>query len=490
MKITLFEKIPKKLFLLILISYLLLVIVGLTSEICLGDEVHHYRFAKLIYQGGKRLAEDPLYTSMGCWPKYPFISPPLWHILLVIFWKITGGISFYTAQIYQSIYYALLILFTYLLAKELYTQKEAWYSAIIIATCPMIVSFSILFYIDVPLAALVTICFYLIIKKIYFLAGLLVGLICATKLSGCFFIPAFIFLFFLNIFYDRVIKKIKNLFYFFLPALCVLIFNLGYFRDYKVLNYNALDSFKNIGGILIQRFIKSPLRVGEYLNSSLTKPIDIVKYFGFVLIISLITYFIYKKYQKKDIFLWITIVTYMAFYIYIFGLGSDVRYIMPIVPLLIILSSKSLAILNKKVLYLLFFMCVIQFGVTGLYVNINRRIPRGIKEGFNYIKQYLPEDAVILYPEENFIEGTQRRAVWANVYDREAFFWPPNDEEAIKQLKLNKVSYIAIKKSRIYDDSKAHHFGGYPKSFIERLQKNNLAQLVFNNTQIEIWKIK
>lgn len=48
----------KKLFLLILCSSLLILIAGLTSELSLGDEVEHYRFAKDIIKSSQCIASE------------------------------------------------------------------------------------------------------------------------------------------------------------------------------------------------------------------------------------------------------------------------------------------------------------------------------------------------------------------------------------------------------------------------------------------------
>ena len=92
----------KKLFFLILFSSLLVLIAGLTSVPSLGDEVCHYRFAKDIFNAGRRAAFDSLYDS-GSPPGYFYNSPPLWHILLASLWRLSGKISFPVAQFYHTL---------------------------------------------------------------------------------------------------------------------------------------------------------------------------------------------------------------------------------------------------------------------------------------------------------------------------------------------------------------------------------------------------
>ncbi|MEW6170170.1 MAG: hypothetical protein AB1472_01210, partial [Candidatus Omnitrophota bacterium] len=147
--------------------------------------------------------------------------------------------------------------------------------------------------------------------------------------------------------------------------------------------------------------------------------------------------------------------------------------------------------LNKKWLKILFFsVCIIQFSATLLYVNMQRRVPQGIKEGFNFIKQNIPQDALIMYPEENLLEATNRRIVWSSTQNYPRLFWPKNNQDIINIIKLNNIDYIAIKKSRIYDDSKLHHMGGYPLTFVNHLKEWDFLELIFDNNQMSIWKIK
>jgi hypothetical protein len=69
-----------------------------------------------------------------------------------------------------------------------------------------------------------------------------------------------------------------------------------------------------------------------------------------------------------------------------------------------------------------------------------------------------------------------------------SLFWTEDDEEMNNVLKNNQVDHILIKKSRIYDDRKEHHFGGYPQSFIEKLSNLNGWVKIYENHKLELWK--
>src|SRR3972149_4381831 len=140
----------KILLVIILVSAGLIIANGAGTEISLGDESHHYRFAQNIFSAGKRVAFDPLYGS-GHPPGFFYNTPPLWHLILSYLWRITGGISQTIAQIYHVLFFVLLIWLTSVLAKEMIGEERRWVPALIIATVPMVVSFSTLFYMDVPM---------------------------------------------------------------------------------------------------------------------------------------------------------------------------------------------------------------------------------------------------------------------------------------------------------------------------------------------------
>ena len=47
-----------------------------------------------------------------------------------------------------------------------------------------------------------------------------------------------------------------------------------------------------------------------------------------------------------------------------------------------------------------------------------------------------------------------------------------------------------ILNDRVYDDSKIHHMGGYPKSFVKKMYNYPFLRLVFENDQVSIWETK
>jgi hypothetical protein len=142
-------------------------------------------------------------------------------------------------------------------------------------------------------------------------------------------------------------------------------------------------------------------------------------------------------------------------------------------------------------------LCFLQFAATTYYVHQQRQISSDVKQGFEYIKKNTPEDALILYPEENLLLYGKRKIVWRFVRNARpgqqgvySLLWTKNFGEMDELLRYNRIDYILIKKTRIHDEVKNHHTGGYPRSFVQRLSQLNGWVKVFDNPGAELWKRK
>ncbi len=480
-----------KIALLISIASLALLTVGLNTELSLGDEVYHYRFAKNMYYAGERVAFDPIYGT-GLAPGYFYNSDPLWNILLAVIWRILGTVSFTVAQIYHTFYYALLILFTYLLAKERQGEEEGFYAALIVATAPVTVAFSILFYTDVPVTALSIAFLYLLYRRKYLLGGLLLGLMYVMKRNSWFLLPGVLIIILLLQDNPGLKAKIKILA---VLGIACLIFVLPdfYWRETNFRHFGEKTGIPP-GGVgtvrgAVQFLLYRPsIITKEFLNSHVLNPFDLAKYLGIPLLTLSVFYLLFKR-RKEDFVFWIPLLSYLIFFFLLFGINSDVRYLLPMVPLLAIFSGRA-AVLSKKpwIKGLILFLCGFQLLSSSLFVYSHRKIPEEIKKGFVYIRANTPSNVLIMYPEYILSEATERKFVWSSFHGMKDLFWG-NDKEIKKVLERNQLDYILIKKSRVYDDSEKKHFGGYPFSFVLKLPNFPFLKKVFTNDELELWKV-
>jgi len=487
------EKQNRKLFwVILLISAGIICINGILTDVYLGDESHHYRFAQNIFNTGKRVSFDPLYQS-GNPPGFFNNDPPFWHFGLAFLWKILGGAHQITAQIYHVVFFIILVWVTSALAKETIGEEEKWLPALIIATVPMVVSFSTLFYMDIPMTTLATLSFYLILKRRYIEGGVASGLAYLTKLNSGFLFPGFLITIFLNE-RKRFLSILKGSVYYILPIIGIYLYDLNWRRSNIPSKMDIIGIYNVTYRISI---VLSEIKIREYLNSYLTNPIDIIKYFGLAFLFLFFLYFFrFRRGLRRNGILWIPVASYLVLFLIFFGINPDIRYLMPILPFLIVLFTPNIISLGRSWKLILIIICLLQFISTTFYVNQKRKIPNSIKEGFEFIQKNVPKEALILYPEENLLIYTQRRMIWSAFsgyrsgikFCLEALFWANSLEEMNEVLEVNKVDHILIKKSRIYDDQKDRHFGGYPKSFVEKLPHLEGWRKVFENSELILWR--
>ncbi len=480
----------RKVFFLIAIASIGLLITGLTSELYLGDEVYHYRFARNMFETGKRVSHDPLYKS-GTPPGFFYATDPLWEGLLAVLWKTMGKVSFPVAQIYQTCFYAPLLVFIYLIGKEIFGKEEGFWSTFLVATMSMVVAFGVLFYVDLPATAITMMALYWIIRRKYFLAGLTFPAMYLAKRNACFLIPAMLLI---PIYFgsEGFLKNLRNLAFLLTPLALIASWDLRWRYEHIENIQFQVKGFGLLRNLSLLEYVKlraNKLILGtkEYLNSSLINPLDLIKYLGVAVILLLMFYFIrgvFKKEKREDrVWVWVTVGSYVIFFLFLFGFNSDIRYLFPIIPLLCLVASRAITSFRQRwVPILILLVCLMQFGGTLVYVHGQRRMPKEIREGFSYISTQIPRDALLLYPEYSLLEATGRRFIWQSFFDVEQqlimrkypeyqgdasriFFWNPNTEDLMRSLSINKVDYIVVKKSRTYDDSIMKHLGGYPKTF-------------------------
>ncbi len=471
---------PLKLITISITCSLLIVGVGVNSYIYLGDEAYHYMFAKGIYEAKTRILTNPIYAT---YPKldYFYFDVPLWHGLLAALWWIVGNSSQVLAQGYQVIYFLLLIVSSYFLGKGLYGEKSGMMGMFITLSIPLTVAFSVLLYLDVPVAAWAVFSLWMLHWGKWFFSGIGVGAMLLTKVNSFLLLPGFALLLFL---YSprRWAEKLKSFILVGLPAIFINLPEL-YFRK------NHFGFFYYTPAQYIPK--EGPPGVIVFEPSSIyLQPLNLVIYFGVILWIGLGVYFWKKLFERKDIFLWIPIGTYLLLFPILFHHSFPVRNFSPILGLMALLGGKGIASLeNKKVRFIIFSLVFLQFLSVSVKVYLERQIPDGIIETYKFIRHHSSPKDVFLYPEENLVLYTNRPIVWSHIVELPKLFWQAEGEEMKTILKKYEVSYVGIKKNRIFDDYVVYHTGGYPRTFVEKLPKQNFLELVFDNSEVSIWRV-
>lgn len=505
----------------ILIMFFMLVVFscGVLTDLRYSDEIYHFWFAKDWYSGNQRPVYNDLVDTVPEYGYYRYyVMAPLWHYLLKSTFYLSGS-SKNVAQIHMVFWYALLIFGTYLLARTLYDEQLGLYSAFIIATMPFVVSFSILFFIDVPIAAVTPYLIYFVIKRKYLLSGVIMGLMFLLKRNSYLLFPPACLLLLFNFQSKQPVNLLKRFLQVTLFSILVLAATLPDFK-YRLDKFNGL-LIPNDGGQILkvpayrikqcylsfqrviptkaaQKASETTPRLTHYFTCPLLSIPSFVKYFGLLfpclLIWRIISIFRYKDFNLKEIAVLIPIIFYIPFYFFAFIGGWEIRYLSPIIPLMCIFIIKGIRHLKPWARTIIVLVGCIMFISTVTYTYMVRQVTSSEREIISLIKE-LPSER-ILTPEELFISYyTDKPTVWKNSfrgttrYRLSEFFW--NDDSRKRQELLGdfKIKYILIPHRRNYDDTEIRHFGGYPKSFVEKIEYLPFVEEIYKNDYASLWRV-
>lgn len=489
---------PRLLFILLLVyASAVLLSAGLTVPVSLGDEIHHYRFAKESFNVEGRGIFESIYGSSDE-PGFFFETEAAWPLGLAYLWRLTGGISFSVAQIYHHLFYLLLLFSVYKLAAKFYGEKEAVWCALITASAPMAVSFGILFYLDVPAAALCTTTLWLLAEGVYPAAGFSLGLQFLMKRSAAFFTPVYAAWVLIR-HWRKPVRCVLNLALVLIPAALLAFWDQSWRKAHLVnviltpkwiqSRLNEIAAAQNPPASLPPEVPSFLFRIKDYSYSNILNPADFAKYFGLALILGILIYLFRRSYGKKEVLLAGLASVFMGA-AFLLRLFPDIRYLMPILPLLAIPAGRAVSHLSKQWLKgAIAVLCLLQIPAAAVYTHQQRRLSPGIVEAFSYIEKNIPEKLILLYPETNIMEYAKRKMVWGRI-GLGYLFWGTEAEKKEQILRF-KIDYIGVKKNRIYEDRNLQqlHFGKYPQSFLDDLKKFSWIRQIYENSDLVLYQI-
>lgn len=483
------------------LSFLLVALVGICSELFLGDETWHFQLASTVYQTGERPTVNPLvhYSDAA---HMAYFTDTLWHYGLVFSWKLAGGASVAAAQFYNAVYCLLLIVGTLLLTRELYGSEKELYSVLLTLSVPMVPIFSVILHFDVAVAALASFCLLMLIKRRYFLAGILLGLSILMKRNIYLLIPAIVFL---TVFESGSgIKGAgRRLILLTAPVIPITAFD----SHFRITNF-GLD-FLLMWPLLPGRFALKPLPdytldtetlpiIPYDYSNFLLNPSAIVTHFGPVLLISLWLYVSNGEKQKADRFILIPLLSSTLIFLlatFLGFTGGMLRYLTPAVPFLVILGAQGVAsVKSRTVRYIVLLACAVQFLYALEYISSERRVPKGVKEVYDVIKASFPENTRIMTPwGAQLAFYTGRVSQWGSYCcyrEIKYLFWKADEKDALNIMNRYGTDYILVEKDNVYDDSEIRHTGRYPKSFVEKMAGFSFLKPIYENHAATLWAVR
>jgi len=479
----------------ILLATAVVFVAGATSHVVLGDETYHFMFARAWADAGlaHRPTHNPLYPS-GAPPGYYYVTEPLWPMVLAALWQATGPVP-WVAQAYQAAIYAVFLALVWRLGKHFLGPRGALAAVLVAVSVPMAGAFSVMLYVDVAASAIILAALVLLVERRIFWAGVLVGLALLAKRNAAFFAPPMVLWLFLEDVPWR--RRIKNLALLVVPAVIVVLPDL-FWRRHWIPSTSDPANLVHILWRLTTWF--SPQR----LSSNINNPLHLLEYLGAVIPALLALYLVRRTWQKADRWLWALLGFYLVTLVLLFTLDTDVRYVMPTVPILAILAARGLVPARREwekrwVLALVALAAFGQLGATAWFVNRARHLTEGQQAVFAYLRTETPVGTRVMYPGESIMIEARRPVVWNHLTDPETkktclpeFLLQPDPQRIETLLRANRVDYICVEESRILSRPLAKtERGGYPPAFVRRLPTLPFLEEVRGDWPgVALWKVK
>ncbi|HET6441732.1 MAG TPA: glycosyltransferase family 39 protein [Phycisphaerae bacterium] len=476
----------------ILLATAVVFVAGATSRIVLGDEVYHTMFARAWAEAGlaNRPTHNPLYAS-GEPPGYYYVTEPVWPRVLGLVWQATGCVP-WVAQAYQALWYALVLALVWVLGRDLLGPRGALAAVLAAISVPMVGAFSVMLYVDTAATAVILAAVVLLLRRHFFWAGVLVGLAYLTKRNAVFLVPPMVLWIVLQ--EGSLWQRARRLALFLLPAALVVWPDLWWRRHWIPGTQDPVNPTYVLRRVTM---FFSPQR----LSSNINNPVHLLMYLGGVLPLGVAVYLARRAWDKADRWLWVFIAFYAVTLFVMFTLDTDVRYVMPIVPLFTVMVARGLRgwWKNRWVLVMLAAVAFVQLGVSAVRVNLARRLTPGQQAVFAYLRTHTPEGTRVMYPGEVIMAEARRPVVWNHLTDPETrevcitpFLIQYGPEKMLAVLRANRVDYLCVEKSRILSGplAKAER-GGYPRAFVDNLPNLPFIERVEGDwPDIQLWRVK
>jgi hypothetical protein len=482
----------------LIVTFSINLYITLVSPIAFGDEGFHTHLARWI-SVHKEIPEFlPLYGTLI--HREGFARPPLWNILEGFFYLF--GFNETIVKILVPFITLLSGLSIYSLFKRVLNERTSLIAALIYVSLPCIVTYSVLFYVDMLvnfwiILSLGSFCLWEKFKdkKYLLLSTLFTGLAILTKTTGYFLLLFYFFYFTFRVLSEKKFEILKDFglvisllfltlsgwmirnYFFFSTPLTNLPFNVLQGKTIIKPDYTPIHEFEG--------------RIAEIATEATVFKIGLVEYFDFaygflwffpLLLFPSLLYLLLRKEKFDKLILLMLIAALPGIYIFISARAEDVaRYNLYSVPILVLIVSIYLEKIldwSKRYskylpLFLIFCIAIISFlnflGKANMMIRVKQFFPLFL-EACNWIKQNLPLNASLLSLHTHpTVYNCERKAIWELV-DLPDILLSNDINLTLNRLKANGIDYIFVQKFSL---SGGKYRQTYPITFVQFLENNS-----------------
>jgi 4-amino-4-deoxy-L-arabinose transferase-like glycosyltransferase len=453
---------------------------GTDTDLSLGDENYHFHKAVEFFQAGGRTAYATDYGPIVP-PGIRYHDGPLWEWGLARLWQLTGR-SVVVAQAYQAFWYTLIVGFAWMAGKRLGGPAVGWWALLLATTMPAILLFGgILLYVEGAMVALLMLSAVLLLSGRPLLAGAAFGLAFLAKPSVAVVFPALVTAAALAT--DAPWRRRLAAATWAVAGVAALVLPDLWWRhvhDTNILSGYLVKKASNTGvpAQVVALWLEPGLG-SNYQTTTLLNPLDVLTHLGLPVLLG-VALSIIGLVQKRDrtvLALWALAASVLLpqAILAAMHMHTEVRYIMPIFVALILVAALALARMLEDRRWLtgaVVAAALAQALSVGGFACVERRVSPEFVEAVQALGR-LPSrggPGFVLCPEAKVSTYSGRPILWSAVNPGAFFFTWPSEKQGFL-LDYYGVQYIAVPRSRIYDDTAAKHTGGYPRSFVEALPR-------------------
>jgi 4-amino-4-deoxy-L-arabinose transferase-like glycosyltransferase len=487
--------------------------VGLGSNVSLGDEVYHFSMAKRWVESGHRPIDEP---QMFANPqgKVKYMAMPLWPGGLALLWSVTG-IRQDVAQVYQGLWYVLLVLATYDLGCQVYGRRAGFWAGVLAATMPFAVAFTTMLYVDVPAMAISTFAIGCLMRRWFLRAGVVLGVAFWTKQNAYLLVPGVV----AGVVLLARGGLVRRLAW---AAACIGLASALHAPE-------LLWRYQHLGTVTNRQATPPSVRAdseqvrleahGEPVSPAFVHPSDIVRkpqmlvrYLGIPLLAGLVWAVVGAAAAlgrsdrrrggqggnpQGSWVLALIILLYIPEFFYLFRGFLGVRYLAPILPMACVLAAGAMASVRHPAARAVLAVAVLAMGagqvaVGEAFVYSQRRLSPDMLAAYRWVAANTPSDAGVLCQNAVLTPMTGRRAIWRTPVSLPGIgflLWQAREDEARRMLRRYGVDYVFVERLRIYDDSHERRLPDWPRSFVDKLETWPSMERVFRNKEAAIWRV-
>ena len=518
------------------VTLAVLIVGWLTPRPMVGDEVtHFYMLSKQADYLSKPNFYADIPTNWGGTEVRRYPHSFLWHYIGATLYRLTGK-NFYIIQLYQTLFWAQLLIFAYLLAKSRggIKNRSALLYIILIATIPVAIIFSVTFYQDVPMAAQALTAFYFLRHRRWFLGTLFLCLAIGFKVNALLFVPAFLILLAIWEFKSR--GWVRGIFR--LACSIFILFSFTWTMGKIVETHAGTRFYPEIKlhqlMTTIKRTIKHTDKGDKGISRSTTpksdsnvdlakKPKPVTRYeveiianhpgdlripenhivYGgvilwLVLLAGTASFFCARFGMKCSLaqsgptgWLFGVGLSYILLTAFYLRTAPDARFFLPGVLFAILPFVEHTVRLPrpKLIIATISALAVLQGGYVLNKTYKLRHVTPQIIAAIEYLEENEPSPrTVFMYPEGNYRLFPVPHEWYLGYRLRE--FWRADNDTRILMLQHKGIGAVVVKKHLISEvDPEIINLGVYPTFFVEDLRKDDRFENIFENKGVIIFKV-